>query len=296
MSKYFYYFLEPYYPELANILLELEGAIFTSPRSMLTHSRTLIENILERVMDQENLPNEPYLTIIERIEILEEEEIINKNIKRALDDIRKYGNMAAHDIRPFRYSEALITWENIYTVIKWFVEVYGDYKIRVPEYVDPKITEKSIYDLEEINIRFQRIEDLLKNSLKENQSINNRVKNEAYNEITSTTEKNKSTKTQIKINLDIEPGYTPVRTISFKENNLEIPYFLRDVFLLPQRFPKSERFLLRLNHIQEARIMSELPSTLDKLHNKVPRYNETHTQTFFLNLNYLLKKKKDEKN
>lgn len=95
MSKYFYYFLEPYYPELANILLELEGAIFTSPRSMLTHSRTLIENILERVMDQENLPNEPYLTIIERIEILEEEEIINKNIKRALYDIRKYGNMAA---------------------------------------------------------------------------------------------------------------------------------------------------------------------------------------------------------
>src|SRR5699024_11991670 len=46
----------------------------------------------------------------------------------------------------------------------------------------------------------------------------------------------------------------------YRERTLDIPYFLRDVFLLPQRFDKSETFLIRLGAEQQARIMSELPN------------------------------------
>lgn len=81
MSNYFYHFLEPISAELARTLKELEGAIYNSPRSMLTHSRTLIEAVMEKVMVHENMPNEPYLTIIERIQDLDENGLLTEEVK-----------------------------------------------------------------------------------------------------------------------------------------------------------------------------------------------------------------------
>mgnify|MGYP001252643549 FL=1 len=113
MSNYFYQFLEPISTELARTLKELEGAIYNSPRSMLTHSRTLIEAIMEKVMVHENMDNEPYLTIIERINDLDEGGLLTDEVRNALHEIRKIGNIAAHDVRQFRFSESQLLG-NIY--------------------------------------------------------------------------------------------------------------------------------------------------------------------------------------
>ncbi len=51
--------------------------------------------------------------------------------------IRMSGNKAAHDTRKFRYSEALLSWEAIYTIVQWYIEVYGPVELAVPEYQDP---------------------------------------------------------------------------------------------------------------------------------------------------------------
>ena len=82
---------------------------------------------------------------------------------------------------------------------------------------------------------------------------------------------------------------SPVRTITYQKDTIEIPHFLRDAFLLPQRFEESERFLLRLNKEQEARLMSELPTSLDHLHERVSRYTQSHTETFFHELKQFIK-------
>lgn len=146
---------------------------------MLTHSRTFIEAILEKIMISENMPNEPYLTIIERINDLDEQELLKDDVKvkDALHEVRRICNQAAHDGRQFRFSESLRTWEHIYIIVKWFVEVYGYYKIEVPPYVDPKMKTDSFYDLEEMNIRFKKIENLLKQSI-DREEINSKEKNE----------------------------------------------------------------------------------------------------------------------
>ncbi len=279
--SYFYQFLKPVSKELARTLQELEGAIYSSPRSMLTHSRTLIEALMEKVMVHEHMDNEPYLTIKERIEDLDQAELLTEEVRNALHDVRKYGNIAAHDVRQFRFSESLITWENLYVIVKWFVEVYGSYQIEVPEYVDPKMKVEASYELEEMNIRFKKIEDLLKESIAMEQP---KELGQAHAEVAATNveqevsvEEEKTTTLQI----DEEPGLTPVRRITYKEETLAIPHFLRDNFLLPQRFVESERFLLRLNEEQQARLMSELPTTIDHLHERITRYNESHSETFF---------------
>lgn len=277
---YFYQFLEPVSQELAQTAKELEGAIYRSPRAMLTHSRTFIEVLLEKVMIHENMPNEPYLTIIERIQDLDKQGILKDDVKHVLHEIRKLGNQASHDGRQFRYSESLKAWEHIHTVIKWFVEVYGYYKIEVPDYVDPKVKVESSYDLEEINIRFKKIETLLKQSIHREQE--EMIEPQSTEE---TKEKGafiqKVTEPLLNDTINEAPGLTPVRTIIYGDDAVDVPYFLRDAFLLPQRFSNSERFLVRLGGEEEARIMSELPATLEGFHERVTRYKETHSKTFF---------------
>lgn len=292
MPTYFYQFLESISEDLAQTAKELEGAIYNSPRSMLTHSRTFIEAILTRVMVYEKMDNEPYLTIRERIQDLEQEELLSNDLIDALNEVRKLGNMAAHDTRQFRYSESLMAWENLYIIVKWYVEVYGSAEIEVPEYIDPVIKPEASYDLEEMSVRFEKIEALLKQSIESERH----AKQQAQAEVSATVgaeatadeieqplfPKDELTdKKQATPIFNEAPGLTPVRTITYGDDSIDIPYFLRDAFLLPQRFEQSERFLVRMGGAEEARIMSELPLSLENFHEKITRYNESHSEMFF---------------
>src|SRR5699024_232782 len=74
-----------------------------------------------------------------------------------------------HDTRKFRYSESLQAWEHLYVIVKWFVEVYHSYEIEVPEYIDPLIEKEESFGLDEIATKFQKMEELIKQSLKNEQ-------------------------------------------------------------------------------------------------------------------------------
>lgn len=282
MGNYFYEFLETVSKELARTLKELENAIYNSPRSMLTHSRTFIEALLEKVMIYEKLPNAPYLTIIERIRELDDNSLLTEEVNNALHEVRKLGNMASHATRQFRFSESLTAWEHIYVIVKWFVEVYGSYDMEVPDYVDPIMKRDQSYDLEEMAFRFKKLEDLLKKSLKEREEDMVSPANEKSEEASEYDLYQQ--KDLLDAPMDEAPGFITIRTITYGEESIDIPYFLRDAFLLPQRFEESERFLVRLGGEEEARIMSELPMSLEGFHNRVTRYNEEHSRTFFYEL------------
>lgn len=285
MEQHFYHFLKPISEEFTHTLKELEHAIYSSPRSMLTHSRTFIEALLQKIMIHENLDDTTGLTIIERIQKLEEHDLLTDDVRNALHEVRKLGNRASHDTRPFRFSESLTAWEHVYTIVKWFVEVYGSYKIDVPTYVDPIMKREQTYGLEEMTIRFQQIENLLKESLKKEQPKQRTIDKsppQQQEEINKQYQKKQTAQTDsLSATMDIAPGFVSVRTIIYDDETVDVPYFLRDAFLLPQRFEQSERFLVRLGGVEQARLMSELPHTLNGFHNRVTRYNESHSHTFF---------------
>lgn len=71
------------------------------------------------------------------VHLLNESGYLIKEVRDALHYVRLIGNKVAHDSRPFRYSEALLSWEVIYTVVKWYMEVYGPIEVTVPDYRDP---------------------------------------------------------------------------------------------------------------------------------------------------------------
>lgn len=276
---YFYHFLEPISKELAYVARELENSIFRSPRTMLTHARTFVENILHKVIRAEKLPEEQRSGFLEKIDLLSKNDLLTPEIRNDLHTVRKLGNAAAHETRMFKYSEALSSWESIYSIMKWYIEVYGPVDLEFPSYQDPLTQIKESYEIVEIQERLKNVEKLLVSSLGKSKED---AKNRAEKEVATTNP----------VNELVMPGLTTIRTLRYKDQHLDIPYFLRDAFLLPQRFEKSETFLVRLGAEQQARIMSELPKNLEGLHRYVKRYNEKHDEIFFEELREYIQEEK----
>lgn len=268
---------------MARNLKELEGTIFTSPRAMISHSRTLMENVLDKVMIHENIVKELNgdKSILNKIDVIQRHELLSQDELDALHGIRMLGNQASHDIRQFRFSEALMVWEYLHTVMTWFVEIYVTHKVDVPAYKGPviKLEQEDSFELEEIIARLEKFEQMLQASIE----LEKAKEEKDESEISEQEEIAKASLAAIEE--EELPGFTTVRTIHYQGVSLHIPHFLRDAFLLPQRFSDNvKRFLLSLNKEEEARIMSELPVKLDGLHQRTVRYNEARVEEFFKEL------------
>lgn len=279
-KTYFYSFLETQSKELAHVARELENSIFSSPRTMLTHSRVFMEAIVEKVLQIENLSYDKHTSNLEMLKKLECDELLSDEVRDALHIIRTKGNEASHQVRAFRFSEALAVWEALYVVLTWYVELYCPLPMKMPTYQDPFPQLEVNYENDELHVRLAQVEKLLLKSLEQKEDL-------ALKEVeVAATVDSVSSSEEI---YDIVPGLTTIRTIHYKEDKLDIPHFLRDAFLLPQRFTRSERFLVRLGAVEEARIMSELPRNLEGIHLLVKRYNEINDAQFFDELKTYIK-------
>jgi hypothetical protein len=214
----------------------------------------------------------------ERLDLLNENGYLIPEIRDALHYVRQVGNQAAHDSRMFRYSEALLSWEALYKIVKWYIEVYQPVSVEVPNYQDPSPRSEQKYDITELEVRLKTLEELLTNSVRKLEGGSTLPETASTAEFTGAVQE--------------VPGFTTIRTLSYKDHHLEVPYFLRDAFLLPQRFVKSETFLIRLAAEQQARIMSELPNNLEGLHKHVKRYNEKNDKNFFEELKIYIEEEK----
>ncbi|AQQ52254.1 DUF4145 domain-containing protein [Planococcus lenghuensis] len=276
-EQYFYKFMEPLNEKLAHVARDLENSIFVSPRTMLTHARTFVETLLANVMLIEKIEANPWVTLKERLDTLSVRGYLTTEVQDALHHVRKIGNQAAHETRPFRISEALLSWEAIYIIVKWYMEVYGPIDAEVPVYKDPQPKQDQNYDLTELEKRLKELERLLKISISE-------------------PAKEKEIPQVVPVPMAAEPpGFTSIRTISYKGQTLSVPYFLRDAFLLPQRFDKSETFLIRLGAEQQARIMSELPENLEGIHKYVKRFNDKSDEMLFNELSAFIEEEKERR-
>lgn len=197
---YFYQFLEPISKELALLARELENSIFTSPRMMLTHARVFVESILQQVIREEKLTEEPWANLKDRIDLLNFNGYLTAEIRDALHHVRQIGNQAAHDSRVFRYSEALLSWEAVYKIVSWYLEVYGPVELKVPDYQDPSPRAEQSYEMSELEVRLKALEELLTNA------ATNKEQKTASAEVAAATEE--YTKEIIEL-----PGFTTIRTI-----------------------------------------------------------------------------------
>lgn len=273
---YFYNFLLPISRDLAVLARDLEYSVFTSPRMMLTHARTFVEDIVNRVLKTEGISDIACSGLKDRIMLLQSHGLIPNDVQDAVHTVRKLGNVAAHDTKSFRYSEALKSWENLYVFTKWYMNKYRLLDTDIPSYQEPSLDSANKYDVQELELRLNKWQE----------SVLQKV-----SEIAGQVDSNVMVKEKVKEEEEEEdddgivvPGKTKLRTISYKGEELDIPYFLRDAFLLPQRFENCERFMIALGGVQQARIMSELPSELEGMSSYVKRYKEENEASMFKDL------------
>ncbi|AOM83588.1 DUF4145 domain-containing protein [Salisediminibacterium beveridgei] len=288
--SYYYSFLEEWDQELASLARELENSVFTSPRMMLTHARTMVEGVIKNIMKKEGISDISCTGLKDRIMLLQSYKMFPNDVQDAVHEIRKAGNDAAHQTKGFRYSQALKSWEALYVLMKWYMERKGPLKFQMPVYQEPEIQGAGDYDPMELEVRFKSLEESL---LKKVDELTANQQNGAAKE----PEPDQAEEPAVREPLTVPsapsvPGETPIRTIRYQDGSLDVPYFLRDAFLLPQRFEKSERFLIKLGAEQQARIMSELPARLDGISGYVKRYGEGNETQFFDELHHFIEEEK----
>ena len=269
---YYYKFLTQVSKDLALLARDLEYSVFTSPRMMLTHARAFVEDIINRVLNIEGISDKDCFGLNDRVMLLQTQGSLPEDVQAAVHHVRKLGNDAAHNTKAFRYSEALSSWEELYVLVRWHMEVYASLDFEMPAYQEPSLDTANQYDVQELELRFSQWQESV---LKKVSEIAGQVDG------TATVEE--------KVEEDPEegmvvPGETTLRTITYNGEKVDIPYFLRDAFLLPQRFENTERFMIALGGVQQARIMSELPSELEGMSSYVKRYKEDNEASLFNDL------------
>ena len=57
--------------------------------------------------------------------------------------------------------QVLLSWDSVYRIVKWYVEVNGTTDFQVPSYQDSSPQVKQSYDITEIEKRLKELEGLL---------------------------------------------------------------------------------------------------------------------------------------
>lgn len=143
-------FLNKYWGTLAKIGQTAENYLYTDPNACVYKLGMFAERLVQEIFANERLTEPDYdNTHANRIKILKREGLIDRGGK--IDDIlyalRMKRNDAVH-----KYEDSVDTAKSLlrmaYRLAVWFMEVYGDYNFKAPDFVMPE--NKPIPDYESI--------------------------------------------------------------------------------------------------------------------------------------------------
>lgn len=173
MSDSIFSFLDNHFPKLAALGDEIEKVFYTDSQTVLMKGRLFSEELLNDVIQQHNDLNFLHSRkLYERIQYLEKEDILDKEISRSFDSIRQLGNKSSHEYVGMDLEKAFQMHKRLFEISVWLMELYGDYTFVAPIYKIPdmgrdKAQKKNEYlsKLEEKTSTLERkIELILKES------------------------------------------------------------------------------------------------------------------------------------
>lgn len=131
-------FIHKDYPEWAVLAWDFEKLLFTDMEASLVKARKLAEAILKESYNKEQIEYNQYSSFAEKLMFFKNDGVIDEDIFKSFDRIRRMGNLAAHEHKKIPFSDGLKVHTNLYKILKWYLESYSRYDFLVPEYQDPK--------------------------------------------------------------------------------------------------------------------------------------------------------------
>jgi hypothetical protein len=124
--------------DLVMIGEEIERKLYTDPFAVLVKARIYSEQLIKLIWRQEKLTEIFDISQIERLQKLSRMGIFNDDIFQKFNQIRRLGNVAAHESRPtVTVDKAIYAHRMLYDVSVWYQEVYGSIDFQPPEYRTP---------------------------------------------------------------------------------------------------------------------------------------------------------------
>ncbi|MEG2868852.1 MAG: DNA phosphorothioation-dependent restriction protein DptF [Terrisporobacter sp.] len=131
---------------LARIGNEINELLYKAPHGAVVKGRVLAENLTKEIAKLEGEEYLNSLTQAERLKKLNEDEILDIEIYKAFNSIRRLGNIAAHEEIEGDLEAALSIHRNLHKIICWVIEVYCDPEFDSKPYQTPKPTNNNDND------------------------------------------------------------------------------------------------------------------------------------------------------
>lgn len=138
LDKYIFDFLQGILPELADIGKSIEESFYQDPQTVLIKGRIFSEVLSKRIAAEHEFYDLEYVKQVDRIQKLEREDILPKEVARSFDTIRYLGNKAAHEHIEGGLESAFKMHKNLFQIAVWFMEVYGSHEFVAPRYKHPQ--------------------------------------------------------------------------------------------------------------------------------------------------------------
>lgn len=167
---------------LAELGYQIEKDFFTSPGSAIMHARQFAEKLLEKVCEIEGQVYLIPLSQYERMKILYKDGILEDKVFNDFNDIRIIGNKAIHEGTHNDMEYAARIHKEIYEIMKWYIECYGDATMEVPVYQPPAVpmVKEGLSEAEVRVLLKEQLNELL--NAKESDEINEKENNKDIHE------------------------------------------------------------------------------------------------------------------
>ncbi|ENQ3105189.1 hypothetical protein ACEOWJ_001154 [Bacillus cereus] len=166
-DNYVLSFLQPQYPDLAEIAYTIEKSVYDDPHGALVKAHQFGEAVAKEIWDKENLQSVYEIKHVERIHKLFREGIIDKTFLGYFDLIRSIGNKAAHDAQYGSMVDSIRVYRIVFKIAVWFIESYGDVNFQAPDYQAPEMPQQTseIYNDELTELLSKTVEKAIETSI-----------------------------------------------------------------------------------------------------------------------------------
>lgn len=142
-------FLAEKWPILAELGEMAEKNIYHDPNTTLIKLRLFGETMAKFILAFENLEEPLERQQVDRLNLFRREDILTEELLERFHSIRKLGNKAAHDgYGTTEDAKALL--HMTFRLAVWFMQVYGQWDFKEPEYVELQVTTSHTLEQERI--------------------------------------------------------------------------------------------------------------------------------------------------
>ncbi|WP_077619713.1 DUF4145 domain-containing protein [Bacillus sinesaloumensis] len=144
-KKSIFHFIGDFSSQLEESALRVEALLWDQPQVALTQARLFGELIVKMIFEQENMTESFTHTQVQKVRMLYSQDIIQDDIYKKLEFIRKNGNIAAHQVVEMDQEIAKEAHRTIFDLGVWYAEVYVSHTFTAPSYELPS-TDKPDFD------------------------------------------------------------------------------------------------------------------------------------------------------